>query len=85
MTYKYRHIDRLVERHEGGHGECDLCLLAGAIRRLQMRANAAELKLAMQKLPVPQHRSDCAVNNEPAMPAGECDCGGYPPPRDPEE
>lgn len=21
------------------------------------------------------HASDCAVNNEPAMPAGPCDCG----------
>ena len=24
-----------------------------------------------------EHWSDCAVNNEPAYPAGECDCGGY--------
>ena len=23
------------------------------------------------------HWSDCAVHNEPAYPAGECDCGGY--------
>lgn len=22
-----------------------------------------------------QHRSDCALHNEPAMPAGPCDCG----------
>lgn len=22
-----------------------------------------------------QHRSDCALHNEPAMPAGVCDCG----------
>lgn len=24
-----------------------------------------------------KHWSDCAVNNEPAYPAGDCDCGGY--------
>jgi hypothetical protein len=24
-----------------------------------------------------QHWSDCAVHNEPAFPAGECNCGGY--------
>lgn len=24
-----------------------------------------------------QHWSDCAVHNEPAYPAGKCDCGGY--------
>lgn len=24
-----------------------------------------------------QHWSDCAVHNEPAYPAGPCDCGGY--------
>lgn len=24
-----------------------------------------------------RHWSDCAVNSEPAYPAGECDCGGY--------
>lgn len=24
-----------------------------------------------------KHWSDCAVYNEPAFPAGECDCGGY--------
>lgn len=23
-----------------------------------------------------RHYSDCAVNNEPALPAGSCDCGG---------
>lgn len=23
-----------------------------------------------------QHASDCAVHNEPAMPAAACDCGG---------
>lgn len=23
-----------------------------------------------------EHASDCAVHNEPALPAGECDCGG---------
>lgn len=28
-------------------------------------------------LNVQQHKSDCAVYNEPAYPAGECDCG-YP-------
>jgi hypothetical protein len=27
----------------------------------------------------PGHWSDCAVNSEPAYPAGECDCGGYNP------
>lgn len=26
-----------------------------------------------------QHASDCAVHNEPAMPAGECDCGAASP------
>ncbi len=26
------------------------------------------------------HWSDCATHNEPAMPNGPCDCGGYPPP-----
>ena len=26
---------------------------------------------------VRKHYSDCAVHNEPALPAGECDCGGY--------
>lgn len=25
------------------------------------------------------HWSDCAVHNGPALPAGECDCGGVPP------
>ena len=25
-----------------------------------------------------KHWSDCAVHNEPAYPAGECDCGGIP-------
>jgi len=25
--------------------------------------------------PETQHASDCAVHNEPAMPAGPCDCG----------
>ncbi len=33
----------------------------------------------------PSHWSSCAVYNEPAFPAGPCDCGGYapgkPPPR----
>ena len=24
-----------------------------------------------------QHASDCAVNNEPAFPAGSCDCGAH--------
>jgi hypothetical protein len=24
-----------------------------------------------------RHWSDCAVNSEPAYPAGECDCGGF--------
>lgn len=24
-----------------------------------------------------QHWSDCAVHNEPALPKGPCDCGGY--------
>jgi hypothetical protein len=24
-----------------------------------------------------EHWSDCAVNSEPAYPAGECDCGGF--------
>ena len=23
------------------------------------------------------HWSDCAQNNEPALPKGECDCGGF--------
>lgn len=23
------------------------------------------------------HWSDCAVNNGPALPVGECDCGGF--------
>jgi hypothetical protein len=27
----------------------------------------------------PLHWSDCATNNEPAYPAGPCDCGGYSP------
>lgn len=26
------------------------------------------------------HWSDCALHREPAYPAGECDCGGMPPP-----
>lgn len=26
-----------------------------------------------------KHRSDCAVHNEPAYPAGPCDCGAEPP------
>lgn len=25
-----------------------------------------------------KHWSDCAIHNEPAFPAGECDCGGIP-------
>lgn len=29
--------------------------------------------------PVVMHWSDCAVNNGPAYPAGECNCGGYVP------
>lgn len=33
-------------------------------------------------LPQPEHWSDCALYNEPAYPAGECDCGGYKPPQD---
>lgn len=28
------------------------------------------------------HASDCAVHNEPAYPAGPCDCGATPDPRD---
>lgn len=24
---------------------------------------------------MPEHKSDCAIHNEPAMPAGSCDCG----------
>lgn len=24
-----------------------------------------------------KHWSDCAVNSEPAYPAGKCDCGGF--------
>ena len=24
-----------------------------------------------------KHYSDCDKHNEPAFPAGECDCGGY--------
>jgi hypothetical protein len=30
----------------------------------------------LPKQPV-EHWSDCAVNSEPAYPAGECDCGGF--------
>ncbi len=29
-----------------------------------------------------EHYADCATNNEPMMPAGPCDCGGYPSRRD---
>lgn len=29
----------------------------------------------------PAHASDCAQHNEPAMPAGPCDCGAAPAPR----
>jgi hypothetical protein len=31
----------------------------------------------MTDQPVKQHMSDCAVHNEPAWPAGECNCEGY--------
>lgn len=31
----------------------------------------------MLQPPEKLHYSSCAVNNEPAFPAGECDCGGY--------
>lgn len=24
-----------------------------------------------------EHYSDCAVHNGPALPVGECDCGGF--------
>ena len=39
--------------------------------------------LAASFLPLPpppqqSHWSDCAVNNAPALPVGECNCGGYP-------
>lgn len=30
------------------------------------------------------HNSDCAVHNEPAMPAGECDCTAFLPEASPE-
>lgn len=42
--------------------------------RAMERREAAALK-ALIAPPKPRHRSDCAVNNEPAMPAGPCDCG----------
>lgn len=31
-------------------------------------------KELVESEPTVQHKSDCAVHNEPAMPAGECDC-----------
>lgn len=37
-----------------------------------MKYNTPEVKV--RDADISQHKSDCAVHNEPAMPAGECDC-----------
>ncbi|MEG9528384.1 MAG: hypothetical protein MIL41_21885 [Hyphomicrobiales bacterium] len=49
---------------------CAALLLAGI---------AAAALRPRRKLPtmVVGHWSDCAVHNEPAYPAGPCDCGGF--------
>jgi hypothetical protein len=41
--------------------------------------NPAEIHTCTPK----QHWSDCAVHSEPAYPAGECDCSGFQPEKEP--
>ena len=38
----------------------------------------ADMQIAKPEVVSPRlHWSDCAVNNGPAMPVGECDCAGF--------
>ena len=37
----------------------------------------ASLWVPLPPPPQQSHWSDCAVNNAPALPVGECNCGGY--------
>ena len=46
---------------------------AAAIAAIDVMQRAAKIAAA------PVHASDCAMHNEPAYPAGECDCGALGP------
>lgn len=44
-----------------------------ALQFSQAACNAANAILSVQVFA--QHKSDCAIHNAPALPAGACDCG----------
>lgn len=51
----------------------------GAVQTLIAEADDLLCQAIEEAQKPAQHWSDCAVNNGPAYPAGECDCGGYKP------
>lgn len=52
------------------------------IEQLAARGKPAPEPVAAPDAKEVQHRSDCAVHNDPAMPRGPCDCGAEKPAED---
>jgi len=67
-------LERL--RPEGFFNEA-ITAIKEALREHAMR-EVQRLGQEIEQEPV-AHWSDCGVHNEPAYPAGECDCGGFNP------
>lgn len=62
--------DRILERTES---------MDPAVREASRSYSAAARKaLGLDPIPT-EHASDCATHNEPAYPAGPCDCGATKP------
>ena len=77
---------RIVNSRLGPTWEADLAMKDGIIRKALSPRQESDSKITMPGVAhgvksVDGHWSDCATHNEPALPNGPCDCGGYVSPR----
>ena len=66
---------------ENNTQRCPNCASLEA-QNVLLDAKLAELEQSTEPV---GHWSDCAVHSEPAYPKGECDCGGFTTPPQPQE
>lgn len=65
-----------VNRYVYAHGEVMVNATCGSCKhkRFYKVTKTSETNVLWEEVFVVQHDSDCATHNEPAEPAGECDC-----------
>lgn len=54
--------------------KCPVCSEVSGQLKIHLVKSHGWLYRESKDTPTPPHNSDCSANNEPAYPAGECDC-----------